>query len=279
MAKNTYQLMEERLKGFTPEEYDDAFRFLEREQKITEKQRDMLRIHCEAGTITATRLARAVGYTYRGFNSQYGGLAHLLGERLGLTTVPEVPLRPHHLAGGWLNVLSTPQQQGPEWEFTMRSNVAKALKRMGWCAKSQTRKLSNLAGLGAGPPSAGGGGGFGDAEQNVRVERAAVGAVIRDYRSHGWTVQSKETEKPGYDLLCSRGSVVLHVEVKGISGPDCSFVVTAKEKEKAESDPAFRLVAVTHALRPKRRELSKFTGPELLRKFRFAPVSFMARLR
>lgn len=146
-------------------------------------------------------------------------------------------------------------------------------------AKGPDTTTSNIQGSDTDPLSVGGGGGgFGDPEQNARVERAAVSAVKRDYRARGWAVQSKESEKVGYDLLCSRGSVVQHVEVKGISGPVCSFPITAKEKKRAEDDPAFRLIAMTNALKANRRELSKFRGSEFLRKFRFAPTNFMARL-
>jgi hypothetical protein len=122
--------------------------------------------------------------------------------------------------------------------------------------------------------------GFRDAEQNARVERQAVDTVTEYYRSLGWVVRSKEAEKNvGYDLLCSSGSLVHHVEVKGVGGPDCSFVVTANEREQANRDPVFRLIAVTDTLDAKRRRLWDFTGRNLLRKFHFAPISFMARLR
>ncbi len=79
--------------------------------------------------------------------------------------------------------------------------------------------------------------GIGEAEQYALVELAAVNAVTSEYRSRGWRVMSKESEKVGYDLLCRRGSAVHHVEVKGIRGAICSFMITAK-KTKAELDSA-----------------------------------------
>jgi hypothetical protein len=279
MPKDKYELMEEHLRTFKAERYVEAFRYLDRKRKVTDKQREMLRVHCEAGTITATQLGEAVGYTYKGFNSQYGGLAHLVGERLGLTRVPKVPLRPHYVASAWLNVLATSKSPGPAWEFTMRPNVARALKRMGWCRRIPGLPPPNSKGADTDSESEKSGGGRG--EQNPRVEREAVEAVTRDYHSRGWTVESKEKQakKPGYDLLCSRGPVVHHVEVKGISGPVCSFEITANEKKRAEDDPAFWLIAVTQTLNAKRRRLTKFTGPELIRRFSFTPTSFSAKLR
>jgi hypothetical protein len=79
------------------------------------------------------------------------------------------------------------------------------------------------------------------------------------------------------DALKSLSSTV---EVKGIRGTLCSFIITTNEKKRAKLDAALRLIAVTKALEAKRRRLSKaFTGPELLRKFHFASISFMATLR
>jgi Domain of unknown function (DUF3883) len=164
----------------------------------------------------------------------------------------------------------------------MRPKLVKAVIRIGGCGKNKGRNVPG----GPYPHLAARfllrrGAGFGEAERNALVELAAVNAVTIDYRSHGWRVKSREREKsgPGYDLLCARGSAVDHVEVKGISGPDCTFVVTANEKEQARRDPLFWLVAVTHALDARRRQLAKFTGPELLRKFHFVPIRFVARPR
>lgn len=123
------------------------------------------------------------------------------------------------------------------------------------------------------------GAGFGDPERNARVERAAVDAASRYYESQGWAVESKEAENLGYDLRCSRGAVVLHVEVKGVKGADCGFLITNNEKRTARIDPRFRLVAVMHALNARRRKLVTFSGLELLHRFSFAPVSFVAKLR
>lgn len=232
MPKNGYEVMEERLTRFRADQYVTAFN--RGKHKITDKQRQMLCIHCEARTITATQLGKAVGYSYRGVNSQYGRLAHLVGERLGLAKMPWVPIRPHHVAGGWQNVLAKPTHAGPEWESTMRPNVLKAQRQIGWCDETRERIPSDRPSSGAEPPSGGVGGGFGNAEQNARVEQAAMFAVKRDYRSRGWTVQSREAEKLGYDLQCSRGSAVHHVEVKGVSGPDCSFEVTAKRRGRQQ---------------------------------------------
>jgi hypothetical protein len=123
-------------------------------------------------------------------------------------------------------------------------------------------------------------GGFGvSPEENRRVEQAAIRAVTKEYESRGWKVQSKERERCGYDLFCNNGPAEEHVEVKGISGPECIFQITAGEVSKAESDPEFRLVAVTNAGDGNGRKLSSFTGPQFLRQFGLVPIRFMASPR
>jgi hypothetical protein len=123
------------------------------------------------------------------------------------------------------------------------------------------------------------GGGFGDPQQNARVERAAVNVVKKSYQSCGWNVESKEEESLGYDLLCTRRSDEHHVEVKGARGALRAVVITKNEKTAAEQDRAFRLIAVTNALDAKRRRLQVFPGPEFVRKFRLSPIAFTATLR
>jgi hypothetical protein len=121
------------------------------------------------------------------------------------------------------------------------------------------------------------GAGFGDALTNRRVERSATIAIKKQYQSEGWKVESKEAECLGYDLCCTRGSAIHHIEAKGVRGPICSFLITTNVKRTAEIDRAFRLIAVTNALESNRRKLVTFTGKELLREFDFSPISFMAR--
>jgi hypothetical protein len=127
--------------------------------------------------------------------------------------------------------------------------------------------------------SAGRGAGFGDSAANRLVERAAIRAVTRHYKSRGWTVESREKQNLGFDLLCTKRSLEHHVEAKGVRGSICSFMITANEKQAAEADPAFRLIAVTNALDAKTRKIVTLTGEKLLREFDFAPISFIVKPR
>lgn len=92
------------------------------------------------------------------------------------------------------------------------------------------------------------GAGFGSAEHNRRVEVAAVGVVRTALESDGWSVRSVEREYVGYDLECTRGVDVKHVEVKGVSGSRPQVLLTANEYNVAGQDPAWELHVVTDAL-------------------------------
>lgn len=130
------------------------------------------------------------------------------------------------------------------------------------------------------PKGRGRGGGFGDAETNPRVEKAAVRRVVKLLRSRGFTVRSREREKLGYDLDAVKPPrTELHVEVKGASGSEVGFVITAGEVRQACSDPAFRLMVVTDAMTPPRARVHQYHGRDLKRRFALNPVSYFARLR
>jgi hypothetical protein len=121
------------------------------------------------------------------------------------------------------------------------------------------------------------GAGFGNPETNRRVERAAISHVENWYQSRGWNVTSVETERRGYDLLCKKASNELHVEVKGIQGHMHSFIITKREKEKADSDPKFVLSLVTSALtNPK---MIEYSGRSVEQRFKLTALAYKAELR
>jgi hypothetical protein len=122
------------------------------------------------------------------------------------------------------------------------------------------------------------GAGFGNPETNRKVERAAVSAVTEWYESEGWTVESVEAEKCGYDLLCRKDSEENHVEVKGVQGELVSFIITAAEVKQAEKDSDFMLCVVTSALTdaPK---LNLYDAESFVSDFELSPLSYRAVLR
>lgn len=107
------------------------------------------------------------------------------------------------------------------------------------------------------------GAGFGTADQNARVEAAAIGVVTENYEADGWTVTSVEAEKVGWDLTAERDVEIRHIEVKGASGSRPVVLLTANEHRAASTDPGLRLAVVTEALsdRPK---LMVVAGPDAM---------------
>lgn len=119
------------------------------------------------------------------------------------------------------------------------------------------------------------GAGFGDPDSNRQVEKAAVNRVCRILKRKGYSVVSREAEHVGYDLEAKRGSRVLHVEVKGVSGTELKFPITSGELTRAKEDPNFRLYVVTRA-REKSARVRSFTGPKVIAGFTFKTISYLA---
>jgi hypothetical protein len=120
------------------------------------------------------------------------------------------------------------------------------------------------------------GAGFGDAETNRLVERAAVEAATLYYQANGWDVCSKEAENIGFDLLCQKASEELHVEVKGVSGRGLGFILTAGEHKRAKRDPHYALCLVESALTTSP-TIKVFVGGEIFKVFDFAPLAYKAK--
>jgi hypothetical protein len=117
------------------------------------------------------------------------------------------------------------------------------------------------------------GAGFGSPEMNRRVEQAAIDFVKAQYERNGWTVISVEINKVGYDLLCTRGAEEEHVEVKGVQGTECCFIMTRGEVRNALIDHRHITCVVTEALTalPKMRRITK---QELEEQFVRDPIAY-----
>jgi hypothetical protein len=111
----------------------------------------------------------------------------------------------------------------------------------------------------------------------ARVERTAVQCARRFLSRRGWVVRSVEHEGRGFDLLCVRAGSQLHVEVKGCSGREASFGLTANELVVARTDPEFLLVVVTSAL--SRPVVVMKTSEQMLRQFTLEPRTWFAHAR
>jgi 5-methylcytosine-specific restriction enzyme A len=103
------------------EQYEAAIREL---GGISETQRLMLRLHyhAPARVITASQLARAVGYDhYAVANSQYGWLGRMIGNQLGYNPTEDR-----------VGTLVTFDYRQGEWHWLLRPEVAEALESLGW---------------------------------------------------------------------------------------------------------------------------------------------------
>jgi len=118
------------------------------------------------------------------------------------------------------------------------------------------------------------GGGFGSSETNRKVEQAAISCVTTHYKERGWLIESVESEKRGFDLLCTKSNIQEHVEVKGIQGGLISFIITAGEVRQSRSDENFVLCVVTSALSTPK--LHKFTAKEFNEQFALEVIAYRA---
>jgi hypothetical protein len=188
--------------------------------------------------------------------------------------------RPFRARIGDINILKDPISFDeltalfPAWDWLRypRSKVyldaakgEKLWKRAGGESSRKYRRWRNL------------GAGFGDPESNRKVEEAAINRVTRLLKRDGYAVVSRESEGVGYDLEATRGSQVLHVEVKGISGTEIKFPITAGELNRAKEDPQFRLYAVTEA-RTRSAKVRTFRGRQIAQQFTVRPISYLAAL-
>jgi len=121
------------------------------------------------------------------------------------------------------------------------------------------------------------GAGFGVSENNAIVERAAVKIASKLYRLDGWNVESVERARCGFDLRCHKDPSVHEVEVKGITGEEEAFIITAGEVTQATYNPQFFICVVTKATSSDP-AIGIYTGKEFLERFRLDPIQFRASL-
>ena len=128
----------------------------------------------------------------------------------------------------------------------------------------------------AGEPS-GGWGRSQDRERNQMIEQAGINTTIAHLEAQGWTLSAdRQRDGVGYDLEFTGPGGLKKVEVKGISGADVAFNLTAKEYEMSRTDGEWLLVAVTDALgNPKVHEIA----PAALHKMAIDATQYRVRTR
>lgn len=116
------------------------------------------------------------------------------------------------------------------------------------------------------------GSGFGTPENNKRVEQCAIKHVTRHLKAKNWKITSVEADRIGYDLLCQQKQKEMHVEVKGISGPEVTFLITNGELTRAAQDENYYIYAVTEATSNPKIHIYNILA--LTEKFEITPVAF-----
>jgi hypothetical protein len=192
-------------------------------------------------------------------------------ELIGEPFSPPVPLLDLRKADRALAAVRAFEPGFPQTLYGTTNAEARAILRACGISPSTLERLAKTPAKGAT-----GGAGFGTAEENRKVELAAIKVVKAKHKA--WSIVDRQADKVGYDLELTKGRVTKHVEVKGARGPQPSFVITEGEVLRARSDDSWHLAVVTDAL-TKRPRLTEWTAEEFLDEFELKPVSHMAKLK
>lgn len=117
-----------------------------------------------------------------------------------------------------------------------------------------------------------------DSAMRRQIEQSAVEHATCILISEGWSVESVEAEKCGYDLHCTQDDDERHVEVKGTQGDQPAFIITAQELRCADEDTYFELWVVVRTL-DKEAKVHRYTGEELRQHFRLQALQYRAVLK
>ncbi len=153
---------------------------------------------------------------------------------------------------------------------TVGEKVARRLEKAWSQHVAQRRKLRKLS-------EAEGGAGFGNWEENRRVEEKALKVVERHYKSKDWHVVDVSKQKRGYDLVCRRGGAEEHVEVKGVSGRRVQFLITRNELNTWKRDGEYVVAVVTDVFN--RARIHTLRGRKGRERLEMKPAVYIARLR
>lgn len=111
------------------------------------------------------------------------------------------------------------------------------------------------------------GGGFADPQTRREIELAAIHYVTRELETQGFTIEDRQQENCGYDLLARREQEQLLYEVKGTDSISPRFFISRNERKSSYLNKNWRLAVVTSArTSPK---LHVFTPAEMENRFTF----------
>jgi hypothetical protein len=93
------------------------------------------------------------------------------------------------------------------------------------------------------------------------IEERAMAEATKYFRARGWTVRDVSGSR-SYDLECTRGRQMLHVEVKGTTSRGHSILLTANEVAHARDFPHTALFLL-HSIRVSRGNPPRATGGQV----------------
>lgn len=91
------------------------------------------------------------------------------------------------------------------------------------------------------------GGGFADPQTRREIELAAIDYVTQQLERQGFTVEDRQRENCGYDLLARRGREELLYEVKGTDAIAPRFFISRNERKCSNLNQNWRLAVVMSA--------------------------------
>jgi hypothetical protein len=105
---------------------------------------------------------------------------------------------------------------------------------------------------------------YGAGETNKFAEKRAIHVVKTYFDLNGWQLKrDRQLDGCGYDLEFVKADQELHVEVKGIKGPNISFNLTELEWQRVLDDELFIVAAVTEVLKSETENLSLINRAEI----------------
>ena len=193
--------------------------------------------------------------------------------------VPFDPAIPLH-GKAWLPRLLDDQSNfslGMDHQIKDRAVLRHLLALERKCRDLTRRPIRVPGSRGAADRRAASGGGFGQPEKNREVERAAIESARYWYRSQGWRVRDVQSERCGFDLVCTRGRQCLDVEVKGVTGTRRRFLMTRAELRNALENDRFELALVRSAL-SSRPSIETWPAERFLRDAASEPIQYCVDL-
>jgi hypothetical protein len=116
------------------------------------------------------------------------------------------------------------------------------------------------------------GGGLPDSKTRKAIEQAAIDFVSSVLEDRKYQVEDRQPENQGYDLLATKGSERLFVEVKGTDAPEPRFYLTRNEWNFGQREGNWRLFVVCTARTAP--SLHEYSAAQVSQLFQLDPLAW-----